>query len=326
MVLSGRELGQRLVDAFVASDAAVSVETALHDRPVLLQVRMGTTTVPLRVFVWRITHGGASRAADEYRVQTTRPQNQPFLTEDERQTLLLGYHESLDVFAAWDVRVHPNPRSSSSLQVSLDVLQEAREKGFTSRPRETKTGRELVVAFGPDSTAAYLEVSKRLYAAGVQSATPAVEAATSGAPIPDASLPTDGERRREIREVAALVRDRRFRTAVLRAYRERCAFCGLGLGIVEAAHIQSVADNGPDVVANGVAACPNHHKAFDRGLLLVQSDNRIAINDDRAVELGLNPGDLIRLKEGMRDQLRLPSDPAVCPDRARLEQHRSKWS
>ncbi|MGC2374623.1 MAG: HNH endonuclease [Solirubrobacteraceae bacterium] len=287
---------------------------------------MGTTTLPLRVFIWRITHGGASRAADEYRVQTTRPQNQPFLAGDGAQTLLLGYHEDLDVFAAWDVREHSNPGSSSSLQVSLDLLEEAREKGVTSRLRDTQAGQELVVAFAPESAAAYLDVSERLYAAGVQSATPAVEAATSGAPIPDASLPADAERRREIREVAALVRDRRFRTAVLRAYRERCAFCGLGLGIVEAAHIQSVADNGPDVVANGVAACPNHHKAFDRGLLLVQSDSRISVNEDRTVELGLDPGDLIRLKEGLRDQLRLPSDPAVCPDHARLEQHRSKWS
>jgi putative restriction endonuclease len=326
MALSPRQLGQRLADAFVASDAAVSVESALHERPLMLQVRVGTTTIPLRVFIWRITHGGASRAAGEYRVQTTRPQSQPFLTVGGRQTLLLGHHEELDVFAAWDVRKHPNPGPSSSLQVSLETLGEAREQGFTSASRDTDSGAESVMAFRPDSAVAYLEVTERLDGAGIDSAIPAVEAATSGAPVPDDSLPAGGERRREIHEVAALVRDRRFRTAVLRAYGERCAFCGLGLGIVEAAHIQGVADNGPDVLSNGMAACPNHHKAFDRGLLLVQDDNSIYVNEDRAAVLGLEAAQLVLFKEGLLDRLRLPSDSAAYPDRARLEHHRSKWS
>jgi putative restriction endonuclease len=326
MPLSPGKLGTRLFDALVRANAAPALESEVHERPLLVRARYGTTTIGLRVFLWRVTHGGARRAAHEYRVQTTRPHNQPLLADTSRQTLLLGYHEALDVFAAWDVRVHPDPGGSSSLQVDLDLLEGAAEHGFVSRPRETRAGRELVVAFDPDSIGAYLEVVERLAATGVESATPAVEAATSGSPVPDSVLPVEAERRREIRHVAALVRDSRFRAAVVRAYAGRCAFCDLDLGLVQAAHIEGVAEGGKDVVGNGVAACPTHHIAFDRGLLVVEGNTRIVVNRALAGSLGLDPNELGRLRHGLRDRLHLPGARAARPDPALFERHRLRWT
>lgn len=55
------------------------------------------------------------------------------------------------------------------------------------------------------------------------------------------------------------VRDRVFRSRVLKAYDRRCAFTGFqfinggGRAEVEAAHIKSVEAKGPDVVQNGLA-------------------------------------------------------------------------
>jgi putative restriction endonuclease len=323
--LTSGELGQRLVDALVRSGMKVVRESDLHGRPLLLRVEKERETLTLRVFLWRITHGGATRALDEYRVQTTRPGDQPFLVRGERRTLLLGYHESLEVFAAWDARLHRDPASSSSLQVSLDELHDASESGFTSRLRPISTGSEVVVAFRPDSAGAYLDVVERLTAVGIPATTEVVEAATRGSAIKEIDLPENVERRREIREVAALVRDRRFRTAVLRAYDERCAACGLDVGLVVAAHIEGVAEGGEDVIANGLALCPTHHQAFDRGLLLIQDDGRIVINNDLAAEASGAPSNVRRLAAGVRARALLPSDPRLRPDPIRLAHHRTKW-
>lgn len=66
------------------------------------------------------------------------------------------------------------------------------------------------------------------------------------------------------------VRDRIFRTSVLKAYDKRCAFTGFqfinggGRAEVEAAHIKSVQDKGPDVVQNGLALSGTVHWMFDR--------------------------------------------------------------
>jgi putative restriction endonuclease len=78
-------------------------------------------------------------------------------------------------------------------------------------------------------------------------------------------------------------RDRAFMRAVREAYENRCAFTGLklinggGRPEVQAAHIKSVAQEGPDSVRNGLALSGTLHWLFDRGLLAVDEDHRILI-------------------------------------------------
>ncbi len=66
-------------------------------------------------------------------------------------------------------------------------------------------------------------------------------------------------------------RDPAFRDEVLREYQRRCAVCDFDVRLgneligLEAAHIKWHAAGGPDEVANGLALCGLHHKAFDRG-------------------------------------------------------------
>jgi putative restriction endonuclease len=81
-----------------------------------------------------------------------------------------------------------------------------------------------------------------------------------------------------------LLRDRAFRSVVLRAYDSRCAITGLrlmngrGRAEVEAAHIRPVEANGPDIVSNGVALCGTAHWMFDRGLLAITDDFEVLIS------------------------------------------------
>ncbi|GAB3607354.1 hypothetical protein GCM10027413_27630 [Conyzicola nivalis] len=82
------------------------------------------------------------------------------------------------------------------------------------------------------------------------------------------SAPDEAARVR--RTVTSLVRDSRFSGDVLGAYDRECAMCGLGLGLVQGAHIYPASAPGSrDIVQNGVALCANHHLAFDRHFIAV---------------------------------------------------------
>jgi putative restriction endonuclease len=105
------------------------------------------------------------------------------------------------------------------------------------------------------------------------------------------------------------IRDRIFRTKVLKAYDRRCAFTGFqfinggGRAEVEAAHIKSVQDKGPDVVQNGLALSGTVHWMFDRGLL------SIADNDEILLSNHINDVDGVR-------KILLPDGRAQFPDNA----------
>jgi putative restriction endonuclease len=118
------------------------------------------------------------------------------------------------------------------------------------------------------------------------------------------------------------IRDRVFRTIVLRAYDERCAVTGLklinggGRAEVAAAHIRPVEANGPDIVQNGVALSGTAHWMFDRGLISFSDDLDVLVsrhvNDRDSVEALINPtGRMIG-----------PTDPRMRPHPEFLSWHR----
>lgn len=108
------------------------------------------------------------------------------------------------------------------------------------------------------------------------------------------------------------VRDRVFRSRVLKAYDRRCAFSGFqfinggGRAEVEAAHIKSVEAKGPDVVQNGIALSGTVHWMFDRGLLSVADDERILlsnhVNDVEGVRKILNANGRARFPENQHER------------------------
>jgi putative restriction endonuclease len=81
------------------------------------------------------------------------------------------------------------------------------------------------------------------------------------------------------------VRRAGFAEEVLRAYAYQCAMCGfdgaLGRNPVglQAAHVRWHSQDGPDVVANGMALCALHHTPFDLGVLGLTAERRIRVSD-----------------------------------------------
>ena len=147
-----------------------------------------------------------------------------------------------------------------------------------------------------------------------------------GAPAldPDRPMPRRGRRVREYTP-----RDSRFRRDVLEAYEERCAVCehdirfgNRPLGL-EAGHIRWHSHDGRDVVPNGLALCPMHHKALDSGALGLdpwRDGFRILISG--RVQ-GRSPS-AKRLLSFRNEPLHPPSSPADAPDPRFVAWHRKE--
>lgn len=121
-----------------------------------------------------------------------------------------------------------------------------------------------------------------------------------------------------------IVRDRIFRRKVLEAYDCRCAITGLrfinggGRAEVQAAHIKSVEENGPDIITNGIALSGTAHWMFDRGL--------ISLSDDLEVLVSRQVNDVERVWGLVNETRRaaVPANPAHRPHAAYLGWHRER--
>jgi putative restriction endonuclease len=98
------------------------------------------------------------------------------------------------------------------------------------------------------------------------------------------------ERQRVIADVSRWSRVAGFKRRVLFAYGNRCAVTRLQLRLVDAAHILPVGAPGSvDHVRNGIALSPTYHRAFDAGLIYLDEQCRMRMNEGRLHVLeGLN--------------------------------------
>lgn len=104
----------------------------------------------------------------------------------------------------------------------------------------------------------------------------------------------------------------RFRNAVLKAYRDRCAVCGLRVrALLDAA--QLVPDGEPLSVAHGIALCATHHRAFDAKILRYNDDFVIHVDLPDRMPIGEGERSMLLAFEGKK--LELPSDQALWPAR-----------
>lgn len=125
------------------------------------------------------------------------------------------------------------------------------------------------------------------------------------------------------RVVARPFRDAAFAATVKDAYANTCAMTGLkiinggGRAEVQAAHIQPVAQHGPDSIRNGLALSATVHWMFDRGLVSVDDDFSILVAKSRLPDTALR-----LLNEDRR--LILPRRADMRPHQHYLGYHREK--
>lgn len=159
---------------------------------------------------------------------------------------------------------------------------------------------------------------------GTDSTAPSPSQSTSTSPPAPSSPSTTETVDREYMETAQLQRDPKFLQTVREAYNERCAVCGIrretpdGRPEVEAAHIKSVSDCGPDTLENGVALCRLHHWAFDNGWLAVDNEYRVLV---REVPERDGYADFAEYADKL---LHIPDDPDAQPSLSFVRHHREK--
>lgn len=122
----------------------------------------------------------------------------------------------------------------------------------------------------------------------------------------------------------AFVRGPQFKKIVPRIYDYTCAMTGMRVdsmasdSLVDACHIVPFSQSGNDSIKNGIALCPNLHRAFDRGLISVDGDYRMIVSS-RFVEDESHPYSL-RALSGQR--IRLPFGDTYQPNKENFLWHR----
>lgn len=125
-------------------------------------------------------------------------------------------------------------------------------------------------------------------------------------------------------EEDVFVRGGLFKRLVPKVYDSTCSFSGMRLestfahSFIDACHIVPFSITHEDKVSNGIALCPNLHRAFDRGLVSVSNDYKIIISN----HITENENHVYSLKQLEGKKIRLPLAQNYYPALENLEWHR----
>lgn len=92
------------------------------------------------------------------------------------------------------------------------------------------------------------------------------------------------------------------------------------VSMIDACHIVPFSEGYNDTLTNGIALCPNIHRAFDRGLISV-SDHYTVLLSKNFIE---NPS-AYNLSQFEGNNIRLPSDNMHHPTLENLSHHRRRF-
>lgn len=319
---SPRTIISAIETAFRSSSATAKLTSTPVGHPRTFYISAPGGPFHLWVYIWTLTPGGRVQLPNEYRIQMTSVRS-PLPRNPAGPTLLLGYHIDSGYFAGFDLARHQFfTEGSPSVQISINTLQEASQSGLAFALKDND---EIAIGIRPDRLLDYALFAPRLHAQGIDEATkPLLLDAVSTIP-PDedrlSALPED--RQRVIREISTLSRDGRFRKSVLNAYGHRCAVTGMMLNLLDAAHILPVSAPGStDETTNGIALSPTVHRAFDNGLIYVDSDYMLRVNETQLGSLrdsGRDQG-WDTLRHSLREAIWLPEDVSLYPSREKIEE------
>ncbi|VAW41316.1 hypothetical protein MNBD_CHLOROFLEXI01-3224 [hydrothermal vent metagenome] len=300
-----------ITESLAESRASAVLVSPPSKNPRRFVVQTGQNMFELWVYVWTLTHGGgAARPKNEYRIQITGI-TPPLEQNPSGPTIIIGYEPNLQCFAGFDLKKHHTfSTRSPSIQIPITTLRSALQDGFSF---VTKGNEEIAIGFRPDQFLAYALNSELFHAQGADAT--AVSLLTKAAALEEISqneieqIPVD--RQRVVQTISRFSRDSSFRRKVTVAYEQRCAVTRMQLRLIDAAHILPVGVEGSnDEVANGICLSPTYHRAYDRGLVYLDEDLIMRVNQEKEQELirvGL-AGGLENFKAYLDVNIHLPQD------------------
>lgn len=120
-------------------------------------------------------------------------------------------------------------------------------------------------------------------------------------------------------------RNAEFKRVVPRIYGYACCISEMsitfdGIQMVDACHIIPFSESYNDTITNGVALCPNLHRAFDRGIIAIDDNYKVLISN----RLKEN-NSAYSIKEFTNKQILLPENPHYYPSLESLASHRARF-
>lgn len=297
------ELLDNIVQAINESGWNVLYAGDTSQHPFLLKVYREDESYLLRIYIWNLTHGGgAARAIDEFRIQITGVDR--FEQREGEKTLILGWWERVGVFAGFDFNKHNGQLGASpSIQIREENLRNALINGFSAGDKDNG---EIAIAFRPDFFGEYVQDLESLHQLGESATAIEVVERVAAGDLQVNSEEVQGlsnERQTTIQTISKKLRDISFKQRVLNAYGNQCAFSGIQLKLIDAAHIFPVSEpTSTDDTSNGIALSALYHRAFDRGLVTLNEQYQIIVNEakmDKLREIGFDGG-----MDTFRDNLR----------------------
>lgn len=123
------------------------------------------------------------------------------------------------------------------------------------------------------------------------------------------------------------VRSGIFKREIPKIYNNTCAISGLridaisNISMIDACHIVPFSDGYNDTLINGIALCPNLHRAFDRGLISVSNDYKVILNNN-FIE---NKESSLNLTQFDGKIINLPNKEEFYPSLENFSHHRKRF-
>lgn len=116
-----------------------------------------------------------------------------------------------------------------------------------------------------------------------------------------------------------------FKREIPKIYNNTCCISGMkidatiSVSMVDACHIIPFSESYDDTITNGIALCPNLHRAFDRGLIAIDNDYKVVFSKTfKEDETNYS------IKVFEKQQIILPKQNAYCPLKENFEWHKEK--
>lgn len=276
------------------------------------------------IFIHNVHDSGRGRTnEDECRIQFARSRNFIAAKGSGLPVLFLGYYARYNVFTAWDPVIQTdriNEREVVSVYSRFSVHQRASEQGLAVY---IDSNGQRVITFMPEYLGLYIENFQGMHQSNEQALLQLIKASDEATPTAsETGEIVDIERQKYTITHRGFKRSPDFTRLILDAYDDRCAMCGMQLELVQAAHIIPHAhEDGSDDPSNGLCLCALHHKAFDDGLVYIDSRYRVNINNARIQYLEkvnrLNGKQ--QFMDSLYDRMDLPADAEYYPSKEMIE-------
>ncbi|MBD9358848.1 HNH endonuclease [Methylomonas albis] len=128
-------------------------------------------------------------------------------------------------------------------------------------------------------------------------------------------------------EEEIFIRGSLFKREIPKVYNNTCSVTGLridaviSVSMIDACHITPFSESYDDTISNGIALCPNLHRAFDRGLISIDANYRVMISSTFS-ELSKSTHSIRQFE---RQIISLPDNPLYFPSQENLASHRKKY-